>query len=276
MRGFVAVGLFVLCSVSFSGCGILSHQASDLEALDAIASQDPKPFVIIGDKANGFGQGVVIREDGYVLTAAHVTFDEKRDRHPANQTVLFRKRLSAPWPDMIRSRDITYTDAGHRTYWQEEYRAKMVKQGESEHIDGRDIGLLKLSTPAKLPHIEFYSKTKPRIRLGDQLYMCQYCFPDSEADPIFLVTPMTVIGIAQNTTAGTQVLAQGFFRWGSSGSAILKDGKLIGIQSNGYVVNYSNDDGGAGETQLGHLSFEVVYEDMVSGMMEKEEAGGGK
>jgi len=155
---------------------------------------------------------------------------------------------------------------------EEDYKARVVpvgppalldgKERAPVCIDGKDLALLKIGTTAELPHVDFYSKEEPDIRLGERLYLCHYMFPDEKADPIFIISPIKVIGVAKNTS-GIEYLAQGFFRWGSSGGAILKDGKLIGIQCNGYTVNSP-----AGEVSLGHISFQVVYEKLIDGMIE--------
>ena len=59
---------------------------------------------------------------------------------------------------------------------------------------------------------------------------------DPAADPTFLMNPVEVVGVVQ-TTSGLQYLARGYYRWGSSGGAILREGRLIGIQSAAYTVN---------------------------------------
>jgi hypothetical protein len=54
-------------------------------------------------------------------------------------------------------------------------------------------------------------------------------------------------------------LARGHYRIGSSGGAILKDGKLIGIQSSAYTVNAK----GIGEIPLGLISFHLVWHEQI-------------
>ena len=265
------VGLLALMACS---CGALRGADRSMDKLLALAGPNDKPFVIVGNDGDGKGQGVVISSTGYILTAAHVTYDEKADANRKEITVSFRKDKPDPWPGMFHEHRITVVDAGHPEFTEEDYKARLIQQSyrritrrgrerESQRaqIDGKDVALLKLDTTAALPHVEFYSKKEPPIRLGDHLYLCQYVFPTSKSDPIFLISPIEVIGVAKNTT-GIQYLAEGFFRWGSSGGAILKDGKLIGIQSNGYTVNSP-----AGEISLGHISFQVVYEDMLDSVI---------
>ncbi len=253
-----AVCGLALCVGSCAGQG---RHGDALGEFAKLAMQNDKPFVIVAGK-DGSGQGVVITGAGHVLTAAHVTYDEEADAHTEEMTVSFRKATASPWPGMVEKEEITVVDAGHADFCEEYYRARLIKQGERAHIDGKDVALLKVETTEWIPHVEFYSRERPEIRVGDRLYMCQYCFPTEKADPIFVVTPLEVIGVARTPT-GLQYLAQGFFRWGSSGAAILKEGKLIGIQSNAYTVNSD-----AGEVPLGHVSFEVVYERLVKGLVE--------
>jgi hypothetical protein len=61
-----------------------------------------------------------------------------------------------------------------------------------------------------------------------------------------------------------QYLAKGYYRVGSSGGAILKNGKLIGIQSSAYTVNAK----GVGEIPLGLISFHLVWKDRLSTLFE--------
>ncbi len=239
------LGALLCCS-----CVSCPRQNLSVDPHMALVSADPKPFVIIGG-----GQGVVVSPDGHVLTAAHVTFDEASSDHKDEVTVAFRKRTLKLWPGAIGQHGTKVMDAGPVTFYEESYKAAVIKKGKSAMIDKKDLGVLKIDTSAKLPYVEFYSREKPEIKIGDRLYLCHFVFPTNAGEPTFLVSPLEVIGAA-HTTMGPQYLAKGFFRWGSSGSAILKDGKLIGIQSNAFTVNTRR----AGEIPLGHVSFELVYE----------------
>lgn len=64
-------------------------------------------------------------------------------------------------------------------------------------VRGKDLGVLRVKTTAKLPHLKLCSRERPEIKLGD---------------PTFLVSPLEVIGAA-NATMGVQYLAKGFFRF---------------------------------------------------------------
>ena len=69
------------------------------------------------------------------------------------------------------------------------------------------------------------------------------------------------------TSSGFQYLAKGYYRVGSSGGALLKDGKLIGIQSAAYTVNAKN----IGEIPMGLISFQLVWKDQVKHLLKKPE-----
>ena len=85
----------------------------------------------------------------------------------------------------------------------------------------------------------------------------------------FLASPVEVVGIAQ-TSSGVQYLAKGYYRVGSSGGAILKDGRLIGIQSSAYTVNARD----IGEIPLGLISFQLVWRGLFDGLLESPSEGG--
>ena len=235
---------------------------SSLAPLRSLVANGPRPFVVIGG-----GQGVVVSPDGYVLTAAHVTFDDKTGRHTDEVPVSFRSREPIDWPGAVHRHKITVVDAGPADFYEEFFVARVLKVEGRAHIEGKDVGLVKIDTTAKLPYIEFYSEEEPELRIGDRLYLCHFVFPTDDGEPTFLVSPLEVLSVAETTT-GVQYLAQGFFRWGSSGGAILKDGKLIGVQSNAFTVNTSS----AGEIPLGHVSFAVVYGKMLRGLIAADRA----
>lgn len=92
--------------------------------------------------------------------------------------------------------------------------------------------------------------------------MCHYNFPTKPADPTFLINPVEVVGVAQ-TSSGFQYLAKGYYRVGSSGGALLKDGRLVGIQSAAYTVNARD----VGEIPLGLISFQLVWGGLFEGLL---------
>ncbi|MEN6503030.1 MAG: serine protease [Planctomycetaceae bacterium] len=228
-----------------------------LEGMLAMAGWNEKPFVVVGNDGDEKGQGVLIRPDGYVLTAAHVTYDAKTKTHRGRISVSFRKKALSPWPGVFHRHTNTKVDAGPTDFFEEDYHSRLIKQGGRAQIDRADVALLKLETTAEaLPCVDFYSQDKPTLRLGDRVYLCHYMFPLQKGDPTFLISPAEIIGAAE-TTMGVQYLAKGLARFGSSGAAILKDGKLIGIQSNAYTANCD-----LGEVPLGHFSFAPVWRGM--------------
>jgi len=251
--------LLLICTVLCCSCSGLLRANEPTEPLEKIASAKAKPFVIIQNR----GQGVVISGiDGYVLTAGHVVYDKDKKVYDAEPVISFRKPELKPWPNMFSSHKITFTDVEHGDFFEESYKSKVIKDGEDFFINRKDLALLKVATSGDLPSVSFYSKGKPKIKVGERLYLCHYVFPDQKGHPLFLVSPIEVLGMS-DTQTGIQYFAQGFFRWGSSGSAILKDGKLIGIQSRGYTLNAEANV----KTTLGHIAFEVVYEELIEGLM---------
>ena len=129
---------------------------------------------------------------------------------------------------------------------------------------GQDLSLFKMKSDNKgsFPRLEFYSSAKPKIEIGDTFHLCHYNFPHKPADPFFLINPLEVVGVAR-TSSGLQYLAKGYYRVGSSGGAILKDGKLIGIQSSAYTVNAK----GGGEIPLGLISFQLVWKNQIKDLL---------
>jgi hypothetical protein len=110
--------------------------------------------------------------------------------------------------------------------------------------------------------LEFYSSTQPKVSIGDTFHLCHYNFPHKPADPFFLINPIEVVGVAQ-TSSGLQFLAKGYYRIGSSGGAIIKNGKLIGIQSSAYTVNAKD----VGEIPLGLISFHLVWKNQIKNLL---------
>ena len=75
-------------------------------------------------------------------------------------------------------------------------------------------------------------------------------------------SPIKIVGVARRTT-GVQCLAEGCYRSGSSGGAVLKDGRLIGILSAGYNLKEAD----AGEVPVQLLSFQPVWGEMFDGLV---------
>ena len=77
-----------------------------------------------------------------------------------------------------------------------------------------------------------------------------------------MINPVEVVGVTE-TPSGLQYLARGYYRVGSSGGAILKDGKLIGVQSSAYTVNAKD----VGEIPLGLISFHLVWKNQIKDLL---------
>ncbi|MEL6111073.1 MAG: hypothetical protein AAFU85_34120, partial [Planctomycetota bacterium] len=143
------------------------------------------------------------------------------------------------------------------------YSAKWKKADDSRFVGKSDLGLLTIDADGQFPTLPFYSKGKPEIEIGEVFYLCHFSFPHKAGSPTLLVNPIEIVGLAQ-TTSGIQYLAKGYYRVGSSGGAILKDGRLIGIQSAAYTVNAE----GVGEIPMGLISFQSVWSDLIDKHLE--------
>jgi len=150
------------------------------------------------------------------------------------------------------------------------YGAALLKQDGARFIAKRDLCLLRIDAEAVFPKVQFFSEARPEIRIGDVLHLCHYNWPHKDADPTFLVNPVEVVGVVQ-TTSGLQYLARGYYRWGSSGGAILREGRLVGIQSAAYTVNAKD----IGEMPMGLLSFQLVWRSMFAGLLESRHLDSG-
>ena len=55
---------------------VSGYAENEISKLEKLANLDPKPFVVVeasGKDVKSRGQGVVISEEGHVLSAAHIT-----------------------------------------------------------------------------------------------------------------------------------------------------------------------------------------------------------
>ena len=247
---------------------IVSIASTDMDDLEELASADPKPFVIVEAKGTGVvnrAQGVVISEKGYVLSAAHVSWIGGNNMYSDEFRISFRGTREGLPDGFIHEHKTFFTDKEDLPFFEHYYKAELLKQDGSRFLGNKtDAALFKIQkTGGAFPAIEFYSQKKPKVRIGDVFYLCHYSFPHKPAEPTLLMNPMEIVGVAQ-TSSGPQYLAKGYYRVGSSGGALLKDGKLIGIQSAGYTINTKE----AGEIPLGLISFQLVWEEMVSDMLE--------
>lgn len=232
-----------------------------LERLEQLAGSDPKPFVLVearGESTATTGQGVVISPQGHVLTCGHVSWDEKNSRFADRYRISFRDSGQELPEGVVHRHTAVFRDREEAAFEEHFYAAQLLSREGSRFVEGRDLAVLTIDAAGTLPAMNFYSKGKPEIRIGEVFYLCHYSFPRRPADPTFLINPIEVAGVAQ-TTSGTQYLAKGYYRVGSSGGAILKEGRLIGIQSAAYTVNAKD----VGEIPLGLISFQPVWSELV-------------
>ncbi len=241
-----------------------------LKMMEDLATSDPKPFVIVegsGETTKGRGQGVVISNRGHVLSAAHIAWLGGDDSFTDQFRISFRGTGKDLPAGIIHTHKVSFKDREGEPFFERYYRATMLRENGSRFIDGGDLAVFRIEAKGEFPKVDFFSKTKPAVAIGDIFHLCHFSFPLRAGDPFFLMNPVEVVGIAQ-TSSGLQYLAKGYYRIGSSGGAILKNGRLIGIQSSAYTVNATD----VGEIPLGLISFELVWSDLFDELLADEEA----
>ena len=240
---------------------------NQLERLESLSTMQTKPFVIVeasGRKIKNRGQGVVVSKIGHVLSAAHIAWIEEDGNYSEDFRISFRGNGKNLPQGQVHLHSTTFSDREDALFKENYYRGNLLRLTGSRFINGRDVALFKMKSAdnKSFPFIDFYSSEKPTIKKGETFHLCHYNFPHKPADPFFLINPVEVVGVAQ-TASGFQYLAKGYYRVGSSGGAILKDGKLIGIQSSAYTVNAKD----LGEIPLGLISFHVVWENQIKSLL---------
>ena len=263
---FYTTVLLVLNGYSFAEA---KKSESKLANLKNLASMEPKPFVVVeasGANVKSRGQGVVVSEAGHVLSAAHIAWIGAEGNFSENFRISFRGNGKSLPGGEVHLHSTTFSDRENALYKENYYHAQLLRLYKSRFLEGRDLALFKMQSSIEhnFPIVEFYSRAKPEIEIGDIFHLCHYNFPHKPADPFFLINPVEVVGVAQ-TSSGLQYLAKGYYRIGSSGSAILKDGKLIGIQSSAYTVNAKD----IGEIPLGLISFHMVWRNQIKQLLEE-------
>ena len=232
-----------------------------LNALEQLADSDPKPFVIVegsGKASQNRAQGVVVSSTGHVLSAGHIAWIEADKAFTDKFRISFRGTGKGLPKEAVHVHKAVFADREDAAFHEHYFSASLQRRGDSRFVGGGDLALFQAEAEGDFPKVEFFSKDKPAVSEGDVLYLCHYNFPHKAGDPLFLINPLKVVGVAQ-TSSGIQYLAKGYYRVGSSGGAILKDGRLIGIQSSAYTVNAKD----IGEIPLGLISFHLVWSEMI-------------
>jgi len=254
-----------LSVVLSAGC-VSTGRRGDLATLRHLVESDPTPFVVVenkGDATESEGQGVLISSRGHVLTAGHISWHDGEKRHGEQFRVSLRTRSGEVPAGFVHHHKTTFVDKENTVFHEHWYGATLIRQQNSRFFDNRDLSLLKMDAKAVFPRLEFFSDEEPRLSMGDVLHLCHYHWPHRDAEPTLLINPVEVVGVVQ-TSSGLQYLATGYYRWGSSGGAILKDGRLVGIQSAAYTVNAKD----IGEMPMGLISFHVVCRSMFGEALE--------
>ncbi|MEO1529999.1 MAG: trypsin-like peptidase domain-containing protein [Planctomycetota bacterium] len=243
-----------------------AQDRSALRTLEGLLTQEPKPFVIVEASGAGTvtrGQGVVISEQGHVLTVGHVGWDKANGAFVDRFRVGFRGPGDGLPTGFVHTHKMIYRDREDAEFLERFYSAKLLKPKASRFVGGKDLGLLELKADGDFPTLPFFSEQKPDVEIGEVFHLCHFVYPHKSGSPTLLMNPIEVVGVAQ-TTSGMQYLAKGYYRVGSSGGAILKDGRLIGLQSAAYTVNAD----GVGEVPAGLVSFHLVWSDLIDDHLE--------
>ncbi len=231
-----------------------------LASLEQLVVSDPRPFVLV--EANGEGavnraQGVVISPHGHVVSAGHVSWLESSGSFADQFRVSFRSRKEVLPEGVVHRHKAIFRDHEDAVFFEHYYKATQLRFRGSRYVGKGDLALFQIQADGEASHIRFFSRARPKVRMGETFHLCHYNFPHKSADPTFLISPLEIVGVVQ-TPFGVQYLAKGYYRVGSSGGAILKDGRLIGIQSAAYTINAKD----IGEIPPGLVSFQLVWADL--------------
>lgn len=241
--------------------------AQNMKELERLAALDPKPFVLVeaqvGDTV-ARAQGVVISSRGHVLSVGHLTFVSPEKGFSETFRIGLRGQAVGVPSGFTHLHRTKFADREGAEFHEHIYEAGLVQKGDTRFVGKADLSVFQLKGTGELPRIDFFSDGKPAVEVGETLYLCHFNSPHALADPTFLMNPVRVVGVAQ-TSSGLQYLAEGYYRVGSSGGAILKDGRLIGIQSSAYTINAKD----LGEIPLGLISFHPVWRDLIAGFLDE-------
>lgn len=265
MRVFRTISLAVLVF-----CIPQASAQDTLKNIKQLAESDPKPFVIVegvGKASKDRGQGVVISSEGLVLSVGHIAWIEADKAFTDKFQISFRGTGEGLPSERTHIHKTVFSDREDTTFLEHYFSATLKKQGDTRFVAGGDLAIFQINAKGSFPKVEFFSKEKPTVAGGDTLHLCHFIFPHKPGDPFFLINPVELVGVAQ-TSSGIQYLAKGYYRVGSSGGALLKDGRLIGIQSSAYTVNAKD----VGEIPLGLISFELVWRDLFEDILVSPEA----
>jgi hypothetical protein len=272
----IVMRLSFLAAVSAVALFAFSALSADktLSVIEQLAASDPKPFVVV--EATGTGvinraQGVVLTPDGLVLSAGHVSWIDANQSFTDHFRVSFRGTGEGLPAGSIHKHKAIFKDRENTPFFEHYYTADLLWNAGTRFVAQDDLALFRIKGERNFPCITFYSHEKPDVRIGETFYLCHYTFPHKPADPLFLINPVEVVGVAE-TPSGLQYLAKGYYRVGSSGGALLKDGRLIGIQSAAYTVNAKE----VGEIPLGLISFDLVWGDLFDGLLNAPPPGDAK
>ncbi|MDA1161701.1 MAG: serine protease [Planctomycetota bacterium] len=242
--------------------------------IQRLATLNPKPFVLVEATVGNTvsrAQGVVISPHGHVLTAGHVTFASADKVFSDKFRISLRGRGNVFPEGFVHVHKTLFADREGAEFLEYFYDSELIRNKDSRFFAEADLAVLKLKAKGEMPTLDFFSRERPTIELGETLHLCHYNFPHQPADPTFLISPVKIVGVAE-TSSGLQYLGEGYYRVGSSGGALLKNGRLIGIQSAAYTINAKD----VGEIPLGLISFSLVWRELFNDVLARTPPGVGK
>ena len=202
----------VICFVINSP--VKGYGENQISRLERLANLDPKPFVIVeasGKDVKSRGQGVVISDEGHVLSAAHISWISKEGNYSNDFRISFRGKGKNIPEGKIHLHTTKFSDREDATFEENFFDARLLRTHGSRFLEQMDVGLFKIRSKGTkpFPKIEFFSQKKPIIQNGEVFHLCHYNLPHKPADPFFLINPVEVVGVAQ-TSSGLQYLAKGY------------------------------------------------------------------
>ncbi len=255
----------LISTIALTSCIQATDAQDSLNIIEQLAVSDPKPFVVVegsGESSKNIAQGVVVSPQGHVLSVGHVAWIEADQAFTDKFRISFRGTGKGLPKGESHIHKVVFKDREDDTFFEHYFPAEMQRQGGSRFIAKSDLALFQIKAEGIFPKMDFFSKDKPVLNQGDILHLCHFSFPNKPGDPFFLINPVEVVGVAQ-TSSGMQYLAKGYYRVGSSGGVILKNGHLIGIQSSAYTINAKD----IGEIPLGLISFQLVWGGLFEGLL---------
>ena len=140
-----------------------------LDDLERFANMDPKPFVLIeasGDKIKNRGQGVVLSEDGLVISVGHASWLEEERAYSNRFRISFRGKKNGLPEGEVHRHTTRFSDREGTSFLETYYQAEQIRFEGSRFLDGADLGVFKIRGKGRFPRIEFFSQSQPDMEIG--------------------------------------------------------------------------------------------------------------